>query len=332
MEAAIIVSVLLTFVRRMSFPGISTDKVEDLQRQLRKMIWFGTTVGLGSTLGLGAIVIAVFYIYGKNLWEGAELLWEAIFGTIAVLAITFTAFAMLKSHELSEKLSRKLAAKIRAQNLSQETITTDADSEEFLIEEERLEKVGNSVKLVFLWIPLLTVLREGLEAMVFLGGVAISEPPTAIPAAAVAGLLAGLLVGYIVHLGGSKVALHWFFVISSYFLFLVAAGLLSRAEGLFEDYVWTRRVPADPDAVDSVFFDPRVNVWMLPCCKRTQAGWSVFSALLGWRDVATIGTITIYCCYWILISVVLVLMRLKKNKDTKRETDSVSHITEDIVH
>jgi high-affinity iron transporter len=328
MEAAVIVSVLLTFVGRMSFPGISSDKVTNLQKQLKRMIWFGTAVGLGSTLGLGAIVIAVFYIFGNNLWEGAELLWEAVFGTIAVFAITFTAFAMLKSHELSEKLSRKLAAKIRAQNVSQDTIVTDADSEEFLIEEEKLEKVGSSIMLVFLWIPLLTVLREGLEAMVFLGGVAISEPPTAIPAAAIAGLLGGLFVGYLVHLGGSKVALHWFFVISSYFLFLVAAGLLSRAEGLFEDYFWAKHVPIDPDAADTVFFDPRVNVWMLPCCKRTQSGWSVFSALLGWRDVATIGTITIYCCYWMLVSVTLVFMRLKKNEMAKQE--SVSQITEAI--
>jgi high-affinity iron transporter len=313
LEAAIIVSVLLSFIERMSFPGVNEEKFLNLQHQLRKMVWIGTGIGLGSTFVCGGTVIAIWYLYGQNIWEGAELLWEAIFGTVAVLAITFTAFAMLRSHELSEKLSKKLAARMEEQRLSQDTIG-DGESADLLIEGEQVAKVGSGISFVFLWIPFLTVIREGMEAMVFLGGVAISEPPSAIPAAAVAGILSGLIIGYFVHFGGSKMALHWFFVISSYFLFLVAAGLLSRAEGLFEDYFWSRIVPIDPDAIDSVFFDPRVNIWMLPCCRRTQAGWSIFSSLLGWRDVATYGTISIYCCYWILVSLALVYMRSKKSK------------------
>jgi high-affinity iron transporter len=308
MEAAIIVSVLLSFINRMNFPGISTEKVAKLQVSLKKMVWIGTAVGLTITFALGGAIIAVWYIYGTNLWEGAEILWEAVFGLVAVIAITATALAMLKSHELQDKLLTKLSNRIHQQDSSRST-SNDQESIETLAEENTITKVGSGAKFVFFWIPFLTVLREGLEGMVFVGGVAISEPASSIPAAAISGLIGGFMVGYVVHYGGRKMTLHYFFIVSSYLLLLIAAGLLSRAEGLFEEYLWSRRVAVDPDAIESVFFDPRVNVWMLPCCKKNQSGWSVFSSILGWRDVATIGTVVIYCSYWIAISVVLVVMR-----------------------
>lgn len=42
---------------------------------------------------------------------------------------------------------------------------------------------------------MVTVLREGLESVVFMGGVALATPLTSIPLAAIAGVLCGFLIG-----------------------------------------------------------------------------------------------------------------------------------------
>jgi len=56
--------------------------------------------------------------------------------------------------------------------------------------------------LVFL--PLITVLREGMEAVVFVGGVSLGQPGTAIPLAAIIGIICGLIVGYIIYAFASR--------------------------------------------------------------------------------------------------------------------------------
>ncbi|KAH6582039.1 hypothetical protein BASA61_008708 [Batrachochytrium salamandrivorans] len=101
--------------------------------------------------------------------------------------------------------------------------------------------------------------------------------------------------------------LHWFFVVSSCFLLLVANGLLVKAIGNFEDYVWSNATNLQADDVGTGSFDPRRSVWHFDCCSpedKTQ-GWGVFSAVLGWRNNATIATVTVYCLYWIGIAAVL---------------------------
>jgi high-affinity iron transporter len=48
-------------------------------------------------------------------------------------------------------------------------------------------------------LPFITVLREGIEAIVFVAGVTFSASATAIPLAVVVGLIVGILVGYILY-------------------------------------------------------------------------------------------------------------------------------------
>jgi hypothetical protein len=55
-------------------------------------------------------------------------------------------------------------------------------------------------------LPAITVMREGLEAVVFLGGVSLGEAGTSIPIAAICGLLAGLLVGYLLYKSSSRLS------------------------------------------------------------------------------------------------------------------------------
>ena len=48
-------------------------------------------------------------------------------------------------------------------------------------------------------LPFVTVLREGIEAIVFIAGVSFSAPATAVPLAVVVGLLVGIIAGYIIY-------------------------------------------------------------------------------------------------------------------------------------
>lgn len=62
-------------------------------------------------------------------------------------------------------------------------------------------KVG---KWTLLILPLITVLREGIEAIVFVGGVSLGEPATSIPLAAIVGIICGAVIGYIIYAFASR--------------------------------------------------------------------------------------------------------------------------------
>lgn len=85
-------------------------------------------------------------------------------------------------------------------------------------------------------LPFLTVVREGLEAVVFVGGVSFSAPPTAIPLPVITGLLAGMFIGWLIFKGGNTIRLQWFLIVSTCMLYLVAAGLFSKAAWNFDTY------------------------------------------------------------------------------------------------
>jgi high-affinity iron transporter len=313
LEAAVIVSVLLTFIDRIPLPSLDG---EFLRVKLKKLVWLGMGIGFLVVILGGSAIIVVWYTLGKNIWEGVELLWEGVFGMIASILITLTAFSVLNSQHLMDNLRKKITERLRPSRVTDDEtalaftdsdlIESEAEPEEQPTRQSQIESKGN---LLFFWVPCLTILREGLEAVVFIGGVATTEPASSIPLAATAGLAVGFLIGVFIHSGGSKIQLQRFFIISSYVLLLIAAGLASKSVGFFEDYFWSLKVQVDPDAVDAVFFDPTKNIWMLPCCKKNTGIWAVLSALLGWRDVATIGTVVTYCAYWICVSIYLVITR-----------------------
>ena len=48
-------------------------------------------------------------------------------------------------------------------------------------------------------LPFITVLREGLEAIVFIAGVTFSSPASSVPLPVVTGLAGGSLVGYVIY-------------------------------------------------------------------------------------------------------------------------------------
>jgi high-affinity iron transporter len=56
-------------------------------------------------------------------------------------------------------------------------------------------KKGQGGRMILFGLPFVTVLREGLEGVVFLGGIGLSEKPLAVAGGALMGLVIGSIIG-----------------------------------------------------------------------------------------------------------------------------------------
>ncbi|KAF9193451.1 high-affinity iron permease [Haplosporangium sp. Z 767] len=288
-EAAIIVSVLLSFLSQV------LDGDEAIRKRLARQVWAGTGLGLLISLAIGVAFIVIWNLYATDLWAQSEGIWVGCFSFVAVIMITVMGIAMLRTNQMQEKWKSKLS---KAMN------------------DENARGLGNQSRKYALFIlPLITVLREGLEAVVFIGGVTFTEEPKAIPLAVAAGVALGWLVGFAIYRGGNKMRLHPFFVGSTCLLMLIAAGLVAKGMAAFESDRWNRLTNAQGD--DAGSYDPRVNVWALKCCdpKVPDSGWwGVANAMVGWSNIASYWTIGSYILYWGLVSAWLIRLKRKRTK------------------
>lgn len=152
----------------------------------KSQVWLGTGLGFLICLIIGGSIIGVFYTVGTNKWDATELDYEGAFCLIASVIITVVGFALLRIGKMQEKWRVKLAAAMEA------PINTGKFS------------MGSRVKRFFekyamFVLPFITVLREGIEAIVFVAGVSFSAPATAVPLPVVVGLAVGGLVGWILY-------------------------------------------------------------------------------------------------------------------------------------
>lgn len=138
------------------------------------------------------------------------------------------------------------------------------DKKEHAELDEHDKKEGRRSKWTLFLLPFITVLREGLEAVVFVGGVSLGASAKAIPLAAITGIICGLIVGYFIYASGSRVNLTIFLVVSTNILFLIGAGLFSKAVAGFQRYKFNKGVGGDVAETGSGpgSFDVDGNVWV----------------------------------------------------------------------
>lgn len=182
LETSIIVSVLLAFLKQTLGP--EHDKA--VYKRLVKQVWLGVGLGLVICLIIGGGLIGAFYGFGKDHFAKTEDLWEGIFGLIAALIISLMGAALLRVSKLQDKWRVKIA---QALAKNDQKIKGSAGT--------RFKQWCEKYAMFLL--PFITVLREGLEAVVFIGGVGLGLPATAFPLAVVCGLAAGCLVGYLIY-------------------------------------------------------------------------------------------------------------------------------------
>lgn len=296
LEAVIVVSVLLAFVKQ----GLGKDPL--LYKKLRKQIWLGSILGVLLCLIIGGAFIGAFYSLGKDIWSNSEDLWEGIFCIIASVLISVMGIAMLRINKMKEKWRVKLAnALLKEQPKGRDRF-----------------KIGHlTSKYCMFVLPFITCLREGLEAVVFVGGVGLTSPATAFPLPVICGLIAGLFVGWMLYYFGSTSSLQVFLIASTCVLYLISAGLFSRGIWGFEQHVYNLRTGGDAAEQGSGpgSYDISKSVWHVNCCNpEIDNGWDVFNALLGWQNSATYGTVISYNIYWLALIIALMLMLYEEKR------------------
>ncbi|VDB91672.1 unnamed protein product [Peniophora sp. CBMAI 1063] len=272
-----------------------------LIRKMRIQIFAGAGVGLFVALAVGAAFIAVWFTQAADLWSKSEELWEGIFSLIASLIILVMGVTMLKLDRAKAKWRVKL---MHAFNKA-----------------EHADRTSVSSKWGLFILPFITVMREGLEAVVFVGGVALGQSATAIPLAAIIGLICGLIVGYFIYAFASRATLTVFLIVMTNFILLIGAGLFSRAVWDFQTNAFNHLLGADVDDAGGDgpgSYDVRGSVWHLDCCNPENnfdnGGWQVFNALFGWTNSATLGSVLGYVFYWIAAIVILIYLKFKEGR------------------
>ena len=181
-ETVIIVSVLLAWIKQ----TIGPEREPTVYKQLVRQVWAGVAAGLIICIVVGAGMIGAFYALNKDAFGSTEDIWEGVFGLLASIIISMVGAALLRVSKLQDKWRVKLAKALEKR-----------DTEVKLSAASRFKRWCEKYAMFLL--PFITVLREGLEAVVFIGGVGLSLPATAFPLAVVCGLAAGCAVGYLIY-------------------------------------------------------------------------------------------------------------------------------------
>lgn len=121
------------------------------------------------------------------------------------------------------------------------------------------------------------------------------------------------------HRGGVTAKLQYFLVAATCLLYLVAAGLFSRAIWYLEQQKWNNIIGGDAAelGVGAGSYDISKSVWHVDCCSpefNGGGGWSVFNAILGWTNSATYGSVISYNVYWIFVMAMFAVLRFKETK------------------
>ncbi|KAI9763656.1 MAG: hypothetical protein M1840_000370 [Geoglossum simile] len=301
LETSIIVSVLLAFLKQ----TLDGEQNAVTHKKLVRQVWLGTAIGIGICISIGVGMIGAFYGLGANHWTGTEAIWEGTFALFAAIVISVMGAALLRVSKLQDKWRVKLARALEAKDNGGGSFTT---------------RFGRwSEKYAMFLLPFITVLREGLEAVIFIGGVGLGQPATAFPIPILCGLAAGTLIGWVIYKGSNFAKIQIFLIISTAFLYLVAAGLVSRAVLFFETYKWNKILGGGVEASETGSgpgsYNIRQNVWHVNCCSPELSGgggWGVFNSIFGWSNTATYSSVITYNLYWIIIGLFFIAMRYKE--------------------
>lgn len=330
-ESAIVISILLSFLKQNftqqvdnnngSQPTTTLKIDKKVYRHLQAQVWLGGFFGLFICLLIGSVFVALFYIIGENYWSKYERNWEAIFSVISSLIISVMGLSLLRINQMQKKWQVKLGKNMRKQFETQEP-ELNVDGDDLVLNDEStiisrhkqrrglkpwFKKMTEKYSLMIL--PMVTLLREGLEAIFVISGVSASEPASTLPLSIISALALGSLIGFSLYKGGNKMKLQIFLIFSTCFLYLVSAGLMSRGVWFFELEQYVQRCHGqDMSEVGTGpgSYDVGNVVWHVNCCSGlTDGGWMLLNALLGWTNSATYGSVISYNVYWLFIVLLL---------------------------
>ncbi|KJE00187.1 iron ion transporter [Cryptococcus gattii NT-10] len=301
-----------------------------IMKKMRVQIWSGAILGGSVAIAIGAVFLYVFYTYTRDLWQDAENLWEGGFCLLAAVLILIMSLAFLRLPHAQTKWRLKLLSAYQSQ-------TNDFESEsrpgspggrrhgDALLHPSHATTPprhtrANRASAILFGLPFITVLREGLEGIVFLGGIGLSESPSSVVGGGIFGLFAGGLCAYLLFSSTTPLSVHTFTTFSSLLLFLIGAGLASRSAYALERQYFINHVGAAAAESGNGPGSYRVkgNIWHLTWWDPEPGSgdnWAqVAQAVLGWNNTGSWWTISTYMFYWLLITFTLIYMKWSEGR------------------
>ena len=282
LEACLVVGVVLAYLNRTG------------ATQLRRYVWIGAGAGASTSVIIGSIFVGVYYSRREQLFRGrAEHIFEGVTFLLACALLSWMVVWMLTTGK-----------KIQVSETNDELLDFD---------NPKAAKMG-VFTMVFL-----QVLREGIEAFIFLtgasGATSRKDGWRALPIPGILGVITAITVAFLVFRGLLRLDLVKFFAISSIVMIFFAAGLISHAmhelqeAGLFGEW-------------DVEMNRPWWNqiLWSTKeCCDdKNNELFAFCRSLLGYQDTPTFVEITSYCLYFFIVIILFIRkiwsnIRIRKN-------------------
>ncbi|AET37433.1 Fth1p Ecym_1183 [Eremothecium cymbalariae DBVPG len=274
-----------------------------LYQRLKVQIFAGGALGLFCCMVIGVFFIMFFYYVGSDLWSVSEHYYEGVLSILASIIISVMGLFFLRMGRLKETFRIKLASMIYSEHGNVQNMTHKG-------------KVKLSEKYALFILPFVTSLREGLEAVIFVGGIGIDQPLTSIPLSMLLAVASSFMLGNFFFRSSCSFSLNICLIIATCFLYLISAGLFSKGVWQFELQRYIdlcngqdmSEVGSGPGS-----YDISNSVWHVNCCNGERDGlWMVFTALLGWTNSATYGSVISYIVYWLVVIGILNLLMLEE--------------------
>lgn len=230
------------------------------RRDLFRPVWVGVGVATAIALAFGIIVhITVSEFEGK-----AELRLEAAVSIIAVVVLTWMVFWMQRqSRGMKGDLERRVDA--------------------------ALSHEGAISGLVA--VALFSVLREGLEASLFLVAAATGESGRDVLIGGLVGLTAAFVLGFMVYLGGHKIPMRAFFTVTGMIVIVFAAGLCAKT-------VMYLQASNDLGSFNLAFY----NVTQYSLLTTSTEMGKFLGALFGWDPRPSIEQVVVWLGYFVPVT------------------------------
>lgn len=202
LEATVLVAVVVQYLRKVG------------QTELEKTVWAGAAVGAAASIAFGVVFLSIYYATASQLDMKAAAITEGVMLAFASVMITYffvthLAPGMKSNNQWKDKWEKKMGSMV-------ESAVSGKDPRNFFI------LISTSV------------LREGIEAVVFILGIGVMYTPVALILPSICGIIVGILFGAATFFGGKKMDLTTFFIASAVLLLFIAAGLLAHASYEFQ--------------------------------------------------------------------------------------------------
>jgi len=169
-------------------------------------------------------------------------------------------------------------------------------------------RVGSAMALV----TFLSVLREGLEAALFLVAAATDSDGGEVVLGAVIGLAIAIVLGVLVYAGGRRLPMRAFFQVTGVIVIVFAAGLLART-------VLFLQSAGDLDTMNNAVYDLTSVHWLT---QGSEVG-KFLAAMLGWDPRPSIEQVLAWSLY--IVPVTYLFLRRGRAPRSAATTDVGAH-------